>query len=250
MIFVRSALALLLLSSTAISQVELSYTIRKTIVGAVNAEILPGGRILIDDDSKIAGSVVAEVRATSKNPYKFEAMKSLTEYATLIPLPDRVLEGVTTKRFLLTGEGFFVFKATSRTDDLDRSIEITIGKPEPIPPLPIPPGPDPQPNVPKDDFDNIGQRVAGWASGLPKTKEVSAVYAKYAKELRTNPAMQITQAFSQASAERIALLGADSTRYNDVTDKINADIKARGAMSKGVVADYFTALAAGYAGAK
>jgi hypothetical protein len=62
--------------------------------------------------------------------------------------------------------------------------------------------------------------------------------------------MQITQAFSQASAERIALLGADSTRYNDVTEKINADIKARGAMSKGVVADYFTALAAGYAGAK
>ena len=136
------------LSSSVFGQIELSYTIRKTIVGATNAELLPGGRILIDDDSKISGSVVAEVRATSKNAYKFEAQKSLTEYATLIALPDIVKDEVTTKRFLLIGEGLYVFKATSRSDDLDRSMEVLIGKPKPTPtPEPDPPKPpDPTPD--------------------------------------------------------------------------------------------------------
>jgi hypothetical protein len=163
---IRFALALLFVLPSCCStfaQIELSYTIRKTIVGATNAEILPGGRILIDDDSKISGSVVAEVRATSKNAYKFEAQKSLKEYATLIPLPDLVKEEVTTKRFLLVGEGLYVFKATSRVDDLDRSIEVLIGKPTPEPP--IPPKPDdpdpPQPPQPVKSFRVLFVKESG-----------------------------------------------------------------------------------------
>lgn len=160
-------------------QIELSYTIRKTIVGATNAELLPGGRILIDDDSKISGSVVAEVRATSTKPYKFEAMKSLKEYATLIDLPDVVSGELTTKRFLLVGEGFYVFKATSRTDELDRTLEITIGKPGPPKPD-DPPGPKPD-DPPKPDIDvsndyNVGKIAYTTAPADPAMAKSIAVW--------------------------------------------------------------------------
>lgn len=151
-------------TSVAFGQIELSYTLRKSIVGATNAELLPGGRILIDDDSKISGSTVAEIRASSLTPYKFAARKTLNEFAELIPLPD-VVDAVSkqvTKRFLLLGSGSFKFEATSRTDDLDRSLDIVIGpKPDPVPPDPKPPTPDPPTPVPVTSFRVIFVKESG-----------------------------------------------------------------------------------------
>ena len=159
----RSAriLALVFLSvfcPSVFGQIELSYTIRKTIVGATNAELLPGGRILIDDDSKISGSVVAEIRAASTKPYKFAARKTLEEFVELIPLPDLVdaTSQQVTKRFLLVGTGTFLFEATSRSDDLDRSLSIVIGAP-----TPKPPPPDPQPPTPPTPDDVVPIPVDG-----------------------------------------------------------------------------------------
>jgi hypothetical protein len=136
---------LLVLCPTVFGQIELSYAIRKTIVGATNSELLPGGRILIDDDSKISSSIVAEIRAASLKPYKFTARKTLDEFVELIPLPD-LLDSTSkqvTKRFLLVGTGTFLFEATSRSDDIDRSLSIVIGAPTPKPPTPDPTPPDP-----------------------------------------------------------------------------------------------------------
>ena len=184
----RSAriLALVFLSvfcSSVFGQIELSYTIRKTIVGATNAELLPGGRILIDDDSKISGSVVAEVRATSKTPYKFEAQKSLKEYATLIPLPDLVKDDVTTKRFLLVGEGLYVFKATDRVGELDRSIEVLIGKPTPPDPPPRPDDPTPPTPQPVKSFRVIFVKESG--STLP-SEQTAISNAKAVRDYLTS----------------------------------------------------------------
>ena len=57
--------------------------------------------------------------------------------------------------------------------------------PDPEPDEPDEPAP---PDVPADPFDNLGQRVAHWARGLPNRNAAAAVYRSAAELLRSDPA--------------------------------------------------------------
>jgi len=164
------------------------------------------------------------------------------------------------KEFAITGLGKYSVEVTGfiATKDSNgdtflavqelEAFPITLGDIPPPEPKPNP-KPKPDPEVPPDGFDNIGQRIAQWSAGLPKRTEVGAIYLKYADKLSKQPSFQILEAFTGASADRVAVLGTDVAKYADIVAKINADIATRGPMGKGVVIDYFRAMARGY-GAK
>ncbi len=139
-------LACFLLSSSAIGQIELSYAKQKTIVGATNPELLAGGRILMEEDSLPAVSVVAVIKVASTERVRLRASKAFKSYSELIPLTESTdaISKVITSKYLLAGEGSFLVDAMSFS--WDRSIDVVIGS-DPKPPTPPTP-PTPEPPIP------------------------------------------------------------------------------------------------------
>ncbi len=148
---IRFALALLFVlpSSFGLAQIELSYSKQKTLVGATNPELLPGGRILMDEDSAPAVSVVAVIKVASTERVRLKASKAFRSYTELIPLSESTdaESKIITSKYMLAGEGSYVVDAISFS--WDRTIDVVIGsdpKPPtppnpPAPPTPTPPGP-------------------------------------------------------------------------------------------------------------
>jgi hypothetical protein len=143
---IRFALVLLFVlpSSLSLAQIELSFVSAKTIVGATNPELLPGGRILMEGDSAPAVSEVAIIRVACVERVRLRAQKSIKEHADLILISESTDEvsKIVTARYLLAGEGSYVIDAISFS--WDRSLNVSIG-PDPIP--------EPKPNPPKPDID-------------------------------------------------------------------------------------------------
>lgn len=134
----------------------------------------------------------------------------------------------------------------------DDELELVIGPPTPPTP-PTPPNPPnpptpPNPDVPVDPFDNIGQRVAQWTAGLTANQAVGAAYLKNARELKGgNPNSTITEQSLKLKAELATIPGYDSS-YATFASNLNADLSNRWSaapMSKGILADYWAAVAAG-----
>lgn len=241
----------LFLASGAFAQIDLSYAKVKTVSGVTNPQIVDG-MLFVGDESVPILSTGAVVRCKSK--FKFveieifrgdEEVEPKLLREVVAKIDDTTNETATA--WLVTGEGSY--RAIARGYDptlgmAKQRLTFVLGKP--VPPVPPTPPPDPIPDVPSDAFDNLGQRVAKWSAGLPKRLEVGNVYAKYSVELGTNPRLEIVPAFTAIGKERLAVLGEDGPKYNDVTSKINADLSARGPMGKGVLADYLAAIARGY----
>jgi hypothetical protein len=143
-----------------------------------------------------------------------------------------------------------VFRVRSVCVDFDVKVyeefedTFTVGPP---PPPPEPPKP-PVPPVPPDLFNNIGQRVAGWAAGLPSNAAMLTAYAKAAERLRTDPSQTIDSASALLSTDLKAIQGVEA--YANVTTQINADLKSRWPLSRGELADYFAAVSLGFGGGK
>lgn len=176
---------LFLLSPALFGQIELSYSIQKTIVGATNAEVLNSGRILVGEDSKISESLVAVIKVVSTDGFRIKAWKGLRETAELDKLNDVVDDSTKklTSRYLLAGQGTYVIDIVSRTnEDWDRSVEITIGAspgPKPEPPKPDPKPEPPEP--PKPDVDIPNEYNVGLVSytTAPKDYDNAAIIAKW-----------------------------------------------------------------------
>jgi hypothetical protein len=103
--------------------------------------------------------------------------------------------------------------------------------------------------IPEDDFDNIGRRVAGWSAGLPDGSQLAACYTRAAVKLREDPTQTINQVSATLVEELLALPVID--QYAAVRININADLQQRWSitpMARGVLADYFDAIAAGFGG--
>lgn len=153
---------LLLFSSSAFGQIELSYSKQKTLVGATNPELLPGGRILMDEDSLPAVSVVAVIKVASTERVRLRASKAFKSYSELIPLTETTdaATKVITAKYLLAGEGSFLVDAMSVS--WDRTIDVVIGV-DPKPPTPpAPPTPDPpSPPMPVTSFRVILVKESG-----------------------------------------------------------------------------------------
>ncbi len=109
-------------------------------------------------------------------------------------------------------------------------VTLSIGpQPEPEPgPEPGPgpgPEPEPEPNVPEDRFNNIGQRVAALAEGLPSNAEVGAVYADCAKQLEEgDPSLEASGIFDVLK-EKLSRI-TEVSQYKPVGDIISSDVKA------------------------
>lgn len=128
----------------------------------------------------------------------------------------------------------------------EETISVTIGKPVP----PVPPEP-PTPDVPEDRFENIGQRAAKWAAGLPSRQEAAKVFVSHAELLRSDPSHTINSVSkSLSSALSVAPWSAS---YVEFRKMITADLAQRwdrDRLGRVDLADYYSAVALGIGGAK
>lgn len=245
----RFILMLLMLSGSAFSQLSVAPRIESYIEFKTPPRVV-GNRTYYATDSKVKEGQMGFIVVSGPADSVRVKAKRMTIVENRIVTERAKVEKIGSREFAIIGDGTYTVEVTgfSKNDVEDYpEFEITLGKippkPEPIPPEPKP---EPTPNIPPDAFDNLGQRVAQWSVDLPKRLEVGAIYAKYAKQLGSDQRMTIPQAFESASQERLSVLGADGPKYNDIVIKINAEVSKRVPMGKGVVIDFFNALARGY----
>lgn len=239
----RSILIFLLLATSCFSQTVTPTKVNVTS-GYTNPKVV-GPYVLHGDFSAPATrtGVLLTIEPATKDQRLFdlyaESVPSL-EIAELQPLPDGTS--------LLVGEGRYRITAFFENPSAVKRLSVELG-----PPKPPDPKPDPKPDVvvPPDAFENIGQRVAGWAKGLPMTREVALLYSALATDLKENEKLTINQAIDKMVAARKQLLKPEELAiYQPLIDKLNADLKGRWPMMALVAADYFTAISLGLAGAK
>jgi hypothetical protein len=243
----QTLLVWLAVASCAIAQtsaIDASVEKAKAITGVQSARIV-GEAILIGDESKPVVSSVAILKVGTKAKFvKIKARRSLFDFGTVTKIGEN--------EWMLVGSGRYAVEITTFDPEIgidETVVEVVLGdpEPEPEPPAPEPDVPTPGP-VPPDAFDNIGQRVAKVTAGLPKRVEVAGVYRFNAKQLREEPLTTVNSAFDRVFAERAALLGSDFEKYKPFVELIGNDVKQRWPMARGVVADYFDAVAVGLGG--
>lgn len=141
----------------AFGQIELSFVLKKVVVGATNPQILDGGRILMEADSKTAESIVAEVRAGCTEKVNLWAIKSRKERGQLIPISQSTdKEGKTVWKYLLAGDGEFTIVASA--GEWTSELDVVIGvEPDPKPPIPPPDPIPPKPIIDVPNEYNVGQ---------------------------------------------------------------------------------------------
>jgi hypothetical protein len=243
----QTLLVWLAVASCAIAQtsaIDASVEKARAITGVQSARIV-GEAILIGEESKPVVSSVAILRVSTKAKFvKIKARRSLFDLGAVTKIGDG--------EWMLVGSGKYAVEITTFDPELgidETVIEVVLGdpEPEPEPPTPEPDIPAPGP-MPPDAFDNIGQRVAKVTAGLPKRVEVAGVYRFGAKQLREEPLTTVNSAFDRIFAERASILGSDFEKYRPFVELISNDVKQRWPMSKGVLADYFDAVAVGLGG--
>lgn len=239
----RSIILLALLCAPAFAQ-SLTPTKVNVTSGYTNPKVV-GPYLLHGDFSKPASrpGVLLTIEPKDATQKLFdlyaEAIPSL-EIAELQSLPDGTA--------LLVGEGRFRVTAFFENPSAVKRLTVELGPPAPPEPDPEPPKPDVV--VPADPFDNIGQRVAGWAKGLPKTREVALLYVNCAEEM-VGSTKTINACIETMVKARTELLKPEELKlYQPLIDQLNADLKKRWPMAAMTCASYFNAIAAGLAGAK
>lgn len=256
----RFVLMLLMLSGSVFSQVTPTVRV-ESYAEFTSPPRVVGNRIYYATESKKTEGQMGFVTLKGEaDALQVDAERTVLEGSNVVTHYAEV-EQIGRKEFAITGKGTYVVKVTWFKQFVDLSggesyfksnklapFSITLGMPDTPdkPDVPDVPAPDVPPDVPTDGFDNLGQRVAKWSVGLPKRLEVGEVYKKYAIRLATDQSFEIVPAFTMAGKDRLALLGDDGPKYNDITNKINAEKDKRTPMGKGVVIDFLKALARGY----
>lgn len=129
---------------------------------------------------------------------------------------------------------------------------LTIEGPDPPEPDPDPDDPDnPEPGpAPADEFDNVGQRVAVSAKGLPRRPDVATNYRQTADQLREDLSVTIGDVSSAMVGRRNTILGDDAGRWAPTLTLLQEDLTRRWPLSRYVLADYYDAIATGLEHAK
>ena len=133
----------------------------------------------------------------------------------------------------------------------DETVVVTVGnapEPEPDPDKPDPPGP--KPNVPEDDFDNLGQRIDAAADAanlqVDKRQRVAEVYRNVAGGMLGFEFKRASDAAKAVTDGVAALrLGAEWQPVMDIAAK---DAEKRGAMTWDQIIAWYLAIAAGLEG--
>lgn len=236
----RPILLVILLCSVCFGQAVTPTKVNVTS-GYTNPKVV-GPYVLHGDFSAPVSrpGVLLTIETASKDQQLFdlyaEAIPSL-EIAELQSLPDGTS--------LLVGEGRFRITAFFQNPSAVKRLSVELSPPKP----PVPPEP-PKPDVPPDAFENIGQRSAVWAKGLPRRNEVANLYVTCAEDM-VSTTLSINACIDKMVKARTSLLKPEElTAYQPLIDQLNADLKKRWPMPAMTCANYFNAIAAGIGGAK
>lgn len=239
----KSLMFLLLLVSQSLAQltVDVTYPAQHAVIGLLNP-VMIGDAILVDDPSKPELANIAVLKITSE--------KTTTVVSAFsIPAFEPADVGRSQKdpsAWILAGSGEYIVMITASDPGLEQTFrKLTLGPAlPPTPPTPVP-GP-----VEPDGFGNVGQRASVWAAGLPKRIEWATCYETTAKALKQNPLVSVNDATTMLQKCRADSIGTDLNRYDTFLINANADIASRWPMAKGVLADYYLAIAKGVKAAK
>lgn len=237
--------------------IKLSLVILCALISSVNAQSLTPTKVNVTSgytNPKVVGPYVLHgdfSKPTSRPGVlltietKDANQKLFDLYAEAIPtLEIAELQSLPDGTALLVGEGRYRVTAFFENPSAVKRLTVELG-----PPSPPPEPPKPDVVVPPDAFENIGQRTAGWAKGLPKTREVAILYVNCAEEM-VSTTKTINACIEEMVKARADLLGNDLKLYQPLIDQLNADLKKRWPMAAMTCANYFNAIAAGLAGAK
>jgi hypothetical protein len=236
-------LAHILLSSAGFAQLDIVDSKIQLVTGLKGVQAV-GDVLIIDETSKpiFRTAVILEI-ATDSKFVDVEAYDPVTNTdADVIQITDLPKQ----KRFIIAGDGKIRVVITAFDPGIKKKrLNLDFG---PITPTPNPdpsPGPSPDPANPLPTaFDGLAGKVRDWSKGLPKKKEVAAVYRSCASRLLT-PQGTIGSISAELVSARSSVLG-DVAPYSKLLDNIQADLVPRWVgISKAVLSDYWNCVAAG-----
>ena len=240
----------LFLISPAAAQITADVAIRQAIAGIGDARTA-GGFVLLPEGAQPRIGPAAHITYHGADGWALAVKAS-----DLKREPVAVAE-LAAGEYLVIGSGRVIVEAfaVNWTDQQMQLIEtaVDIGVPEPEPDPEPDPGPDPDPvpdDIPPDPFDNIGQRVAAWATGLPGRDDFAGVFEWAAAQLRSDPRVTVNDVQADLSA---AFSGSPhAAEWQAFRAKLNEDIGKRYADGtlrvRGVLAEYYAAVAVGLKG--
>lgn len=133
----------------------------------------------------------------------------------------------------------------------DMAVTVTVGnapEPEPDPDKPEPPGP--KPDVPADDFDNLGQRIDAAADAanlqVDKRQRVAEIYRDVANRMRGFE-FKLSRDAAKVIEDSVAALRLGS-EWTPVLDIATKDAGKRGSMTWDQIIAWYMAIAAGLEG--
>lgn len=236
-------LATVLSCAHASAQSQSSANLR-VILHAEGWELV-GDKIVVPADSKIEKIPAAELVIDGEwdkvviNAQRIEVKAGQVTRSTV------AVDSAGAGRYFITESGQIWYTITmSRREPFDLAIEtgeIVIG-----PAIPDEPDkPDPKPDdIAPDEFGNIGQRVAALVKGLGGRGETAACYRQAAALLRDAGSLATVDT---VSAQMVLCLQArpEYKSFTTMRELTNAELRSRWPMTKGVYADFLSAIAKG-----
>lgn len=185
-----------------------------------------------------------------------EVPKGVTEFAWNVPAPAlSVVVGDGRTVHIWAPSGRYTVSAAVATVDWDnRKITLvahshTFAVGGDVPPGPIPPGPQPAPDVPPDEYGNIGQKVAAWVVELKldNAKAVGANYLAGAKHLSGEakpilPTIDLAAAFVSSENKKLKL---NRTAWKQWSERIEKPWIELGKVDRDSAVGFLKAVAAG-----
>lgn len=235
----------LLVSSLCLGQ-AVEIVKHKGITG-LQDPVVVGDFILVNDAANLKVQEVAIISVNSE-------ASNISVEASDITRSELPVSSIDKNTYVVQGSGkiwievFCVDFAKNIFLKEKKTIELNNGPtpPGPTPPGPTPPNPTPD-TVPDDLFDNIGKRVNEWSTGLTANVEMSNAYLKAYKFLKENPGATVNDGANLLNSELLKI--AAYSTYSSVMSKVNQDLSDRWSkspLSKGVLADYWKAVAVGF----
>jgi hypothetical protein len=231
-----------MLHSSAIAQLEVAVTKIDVLVGAKNARTINSFILFDSEGSNPQFTPAALIDVDTKSKFvKVKARKSLFETTVAIKISEY--------QYMVLGTGKYAIEVTTFDPELgidEKTVSVELGHAPPEPEPEPEPTPTPTPNpVPDDQFNNIGKKVQDWSKGLPKRKELGAVYREAHKLLTESPITTINDATLMIADSKNKLLGSEAVKYNVFFENLNADLRTRWPLSRGDLATYMLCVAVG-----
>lgn len=242
---VNRVLALALLAASVMStdplwgQFTVESSVRTAIVDSAEYTRV-GDLLLVPENEKVTTARVGLLLLSNIDGYSISIKAS---NATREPVPlTKEGDGAYSIRDVngkVWVDGFAINWEAQSLEPIQALLDLG-GTPD-VPNPPDPPAPDD--SVPEDEFDNIGRQVNSWATGLPGRKLVAGAYKTAAKSLLTD----LSKTTDDVGAElKTTLTGLpDFVAYRSFFLSLDKDLGGRWPLARGVLSDYYTAVAAG-----